>query len=667
MQSRNWKRWLATMAAASLLAGCGGEDGDDEESAQPAPQPPVTEPAAPVSKVLFIGVDGLTYPAYRQGMGTQALPGLAQFTVSRGWTGGVTGEATQQPTLALPGWATLLTGLWADRHGVRSDADNQALKADSLFARIRAAHPQARLGAVFHSSRVAALAGADRDAGSLQALTDCAGVDDCVAAQARDRINEGYDVVLAQFGAPGRAAAQNGFGAAYEATLKKTDESVAALYAQVAARRAEHPEENWLLVLASSHGLGKTGTADGLPLASNKTVLIGASLPAMLGASADDSAVDGQWDPGWYGLPSAADVAPTILAHMQALPAAAEYDLAGAPLGGQTALRRALARTSMDNKTVALSWTRVGQPPREIAITRDGAEVARLPGTAGSYEDSGFSFDTDGLHTLNYGISAAGSSASARATVNYVKPVPLLDSLRNGLTLLFPFEGSLDDRAAGGGGILPYDGVQAPAYADPGIFGQSLKNERGTAAMGAFRLEYPAGLLDTLSAFTIGFWYQSDGVGNDKPIVSNKDYNSGGNPGITIAQWAGAELRFNLGGSGRVDINGLKFTANKPVYIAMTVDKAAKKLSAYVYDAELGFMSRSVSTGSVDLGKVAGVFGPHLGLNEDGRGTYNACCSYDKSPSTMYFDDLALWSRALTPDEVKSLALSGKSVSALLP
>ena len=33
----------------------------------------------------------------------------------------------------------------------------------------------------------------------------------------------------------------------------------------------------------------------------------------------------------------------------------------------------------------------------------------------------------------------------------------------------------------------------------------------------------------------------------------------------------------------------------------------------------------------------------------------------------MIFDDLAFWSRALTEEEVKSLALSGKSVSELFP
>jgi hypothetical protein len=656
------------LLATSALAGCGGSDDDDDTEAPPT-TPPVTEPGKPaVEKVLFIGVDGLTYDALRQGVADKSLSNIGQLTLTRAWTGGVTGGVTQQPTLAVPGWATLLTGQWADAHGVRSNAAGQAMKSPSLFQRVKAAHPDARVSAAFNSTLLAGLVGRDRDAGYLQAVTDCAGVDDCVATQARDRITEGYDVVVAQFGAAERAASDSGFGANYQAVIRQTDAAVGVLAKQVADRRAANPGENWLIVVAASHGLDKTGASDGLPMSLNKTIVLATNQPAMLGGTSDDASVDGVWDNNWYALPSAADVTPTLLAHLGALPAAGAYDMAGTPLSEPLALRRLAARTSMDNKTVSLSWVRVGEPSDEIVVSRDGAEVARLPATATDYEDTGFTFDTEGVHALNYSVSAGRAVSATRATVVYAKPVPLLASLRTGLTMLFPFEGNVTDVAAGGGAITPYDGVQAPAYANAGIFGKMFQNERGAAALGAFKLDYPAGLLDSLQVFTIGFWYQSDGTANDRSILGNKDYNSGGNPGITIAQWAGPELRFNLAGGGsRVDINGVKFTPNKPVYIAMTIDKAAKTMTAYVYDKDIGYSRRSVGTGAVNLAQVAGLFGPHIGLNEDGLGTYGICCAGTKGPYTMNFDDLAFWSRALTDDEVKSLAMSGKSVSELFP
>lgn len=655
------------LLATSALAGCGGND-DDEDTAVPPTTPPVTEPGKPAAeKVLFIGVDGLTYDAMRRGVADKSLPNIAQLTITRAWTGGVTGDVTQQPTLAAPGWATLLTGQWADAHGVRSNAADQAMKSPSLFQRVKTAHPEARIAGAFNSALLAGLVGRDRDAGYLQALTDCAGVDDCVATQARDRITEGYDVVVAQFGAPERAASDSGFGANYQAVISQTDAAVGVLAKQIADRRAANPGENWLIVVAASHGLGKTGVGDGLPLSANKTIMLATNQP-MLGGTSDDASFDGVWDNNWYALPSAADVTPTMLAHMGALPAAGQYDMAGTALSESLALRRVAARTSMDNKTVTLTWVRVGEPEGDIVVSRDGAEVARLPGTATEYADTGYAFDTEGVHNLNYTVSAGDAVSAARATVVYVKPVPLLASLRTGLTMLFPFEGNVTDVAAGGGMITPYDGVQVPAYATAGIFGKMFQNERGSAALGAFKLDYPAGLLDTLQAFTIGFWYQSDGTANDRSILGNKDYYSGGNPGITISQWAGPELRFNLAGGGtRVDINGARFTPNKPVYIAMTIDKTAKTMTAYVYDKDIGYSRRSVGTGLVNLAQVAGLFGPHIGLNEDGLGTYGICCAGTRGPYTMNFDDLAFWSRALTEDEVKSLAMSGKSVSELFP
>ncbi|WP_144655765.1 alkaline phosphatase family protein [Achromobacter dolens] len=662
MQVSNWKRWGVALATLGALAGCGGDKSDDD-----TPAPAAQAGGGSAAKVLFIGVDGLTYDAYRQGAADKSLPNLAQLTATRSWTGGVTGAVTQQPTLSAPGWATLLTGQWADQHGVRSNALGQAPKTPTLFQRVRTAKPAARTAAAFNSSLLASLTGNDRDAGFLQSLTDCGGVDDCVASQARDRITEGYDVVLAQFGAAERAAASGGFGAGYQAILRQTDAAIGALLAQVADRRNTHPDENWLVVVASSHGLDRTGGSDGLPLSLNKTTLLAVNRPQMLGGSADDASFDGAWNIAWYGLPSGADAAPTILAHLGASPAAGQYDLAGASLFEPVALRRATSRTSMDNKSVALSWTRVGTPTGEIVITRDGTEIARLPGTATDYADTGFTFTTEGLHELNYAISVGNAVTAVRATVVYTAPVPLLPSLRTGLAMLFPFEGNLTDKAAGGGAITPYDGVQAPAFSDRGVFGKMFQNQRSGDPTGAFKLDYPAGLLDSVQAFTIGFWYQSDGTANDRSILGNKDYNSGGNPGITIAQWAGPELRFNLAGGSRVDINGVKFTANKPVYVAMVIDKTAKTMAAYVYDTEMGWFSRSISTGAVNFAQIAGVFGPHLGLNEDGKGTYGVCCAGTKGPYTMYFDDLAFWSRALTETEVKSLAMSGKSVSELFP
>ena len=59
MQVSNWKRWGVALATLGALAGCGGDKGDDDTSTPPAVQPG----GGSATKVLFIGVDGLTYDA----------------------------------------------------------------------------------------------------------------------------------------------------------------------------------------------------------------------------------------------------------------------------------------------------------------------------------------------------------------------------------------------------------------------------------------------------------------------------------------------------------------------------------------------------------------------------------------------------------------------------
>lgn len=71
MQLLKWKRWCAALAALGALAGCGGDDDKDDDTAAP----PTVQPGSGANaKVLFIGMDGITYDAYRQGMTDKSPP-----------------------------------------------------------------------------------------------------------------------------------------------------------------------------------------------------------------------------------------------------------------------------------------------------------------------------------------------------------------------------------------------------------------------------------------------------------------------------------------------------------------------------------------------------------------------------------------------------------------
>ena len=218
-------------------------------------------------------------------------------------------------------------------------------------------------------------------------------------------------------------------------------------------------------------------------MSQNKTVPLAMNI-AMLGGRADDASYDGRWDSGWYDLPSAADVAPTVLGYLGALPAADKNDLAGSTLSGAASVRRTSVRTSMDNKRVALSWV-PGDASGEITITRDGAKIATLPATATQYEDSGFTFTEEGTHVLNYGITLGGVTSAARhGGVRQAAAAAGLAAHRPDHVL--PVRGR--SRRQGGWRRL-HRAVRRRAGAglqEPGVFGKTFQNERSGDPVGAF-------------------------------------------------------------------------------------------------------------------------------------------------------------------------------------
>lgn len=664
MPLAHMKKLVSCLVAAFALAGCGSSN--DSDSGQPSE--PETPQAPRQAKTLVIGMDGVRYDALQSGIEQNRLPNLASLSLSRAWTGGTLETGTQQPTLLTPGWATLLTGSWAPVHGVRSDALNQQSRTATLFEQVKATLPASKTGSAVNSASLASLLAAERDAGYLDALTDCAQVDACVTDAAGKMIASGYDIVMAQYAAPLNNLRGPASSATYKATVEQTDKALGTLLEAVRERQRQHSNEDWQVIVTSAAGLGDGGNYDGLPRTSSKTTFYASNLPAMLGASTETVDLSAAWDSQWDALPSAADLAPTVLAHLDAaanLPA-----LSGSNLAAPSALRRPRATAAEDYKSITLSWTTVGEQSGEVSIIRDGSLLATLPAGTTQYLDDSFAFEEDGLHTLNYEIRSSDNALSISTQIPYTKPVLLQPSLKTGVMMYYSFNQNIND-IGGQTHVVPFDGVQQPVFLDDGPFGKAFRVERldrrnENINLGGYKLEYPAGALDSVDAITIGLWYRSKGDANDKPIVANKDYNSGGNPGITIAQWNGNEIRFNIGGSGRTDLNGFYFTPNKWAYLLLSIDKRNKKMTAAVFDPTNGLSLRSASTGAVDLSKLPGVLGAHFGLNEDGKGTYNVLGSYDKGAYTMDFADLTFWNRALSEEEIRSLALSGKSVRELL-
>jgi len=79
-------------------------------------------------RVLFIGVDGCRADALSAAMERGLAPQVKMLSESehglftrKFYAGGELDAPTHQPTVSGPGWSSLLTGVWMDRHGVKNN------------------------------------------------------------------------------------------------------------------------------------------------------------------------------------------------------------------------------------------------------------------------------------------------------------------------------------------------------------------------------------------------------------------------------------------------------------------------------------------------------------------------------------------------------------------
>jgi hypothetical protein len=703
-------------AAVATLSACGGGSSGGTAGAFPLPAattPPAgTAPETPVAagtpRTLVVDLDGATYGAVQAGIAAGTLPNLAKLEIRLAYAGGMAGTPSQQPTLDTPGWATLLTGTWASRHQVMSDAPKQALRTATVF-QMGKAKKTGLSGAAVASAGLAQLLSSDRDSGSLDALTDCSGganATDCVTTQAAQLIGGDYATVLAQYRAAKDAALDFGLGATqYAGTLTQLDKAVGTLVDATARR----PDHRWLIVVTGNHGLSANSQDDGLPLAPESSTFIGLNQPANIAMQGVGATVPAKLG-DLYAYASIADVAPTVLGHLGALPDASAYAMDGARLVGMQPVSQ-LTATVADNNSAAVSVVLKWTAPAAGAVTvlRDGLVVAsKLPAGTSTYTDNQLSqvLSAKGTYQLSYTVQAGdGADAASRAVlsppVSYVPPVPLAATLTNGLVSYYPFSATLppvDALAHSTMGPAANDLPAAAGLVVPGPFTgtQGLlvdTNFVNTNGFEGYRLT-PANGFDIAKGaapqFTLGFWFKTPScvATNNVTIISNKNYVSGGNAGVAVGLFASSGdqcgVAFNIGSGGGVRADGptspyTQITVNRWVYIAFSVDGVAKTMNMFVFDPVTSITNRVAvgkSTGAVDLSKLSPL--PQWGIGDDGTGTFlmNKCNGTVTPPYFAgkcataptyqhHFGDLAMWNRVLSDAELQSIFLSNKPLSTL--
>ncbi|MDQ0610375.1 hypothetical protein QFZ83_004546 [Variovorax sp. W1I1] len=686
----HFARWLLPLATSLALAACGG-GGDGGASFPLVNVPPANgggsnPPASGTNqgksgpKALVVEIDGLTHAALRHAMAQNKVPALQSLRVAPTWTGGANGTPSEQRTTDGPGWATLLTGTWVTRHGVRWDTADQRIDAKlapSIFALAKqnkaAGYKTASVTANALYPRLLA-----NESGTVDGAVDCAGADACVTERTAQFIDAGYDLTVAQYGAPAAAADSGLKSDAYQRAISDTSAAVGRLLARIAQRTANDAKEDWLVILTTGHGLDAFGTASGLQAIDNKTIFIASNktlavLPGTGTAAPADTAL--------LQLAAATDIAPTVLRHLGALPSSEAYNFNGQALQAATSLRNLFAKAGADKNSIELSWTLAGAATVPVQVLRDGKLVATLPAGSTAYADP-IVADADGVYTYQYTVVAGEASVALAAQLAYVKPATLAPTLANGLVNYYPLDtlpaadlrnaSTLSPWAADAdGGTSVDDGFKLPYKVKALRVDSTVKNASGSAG---YRLLQATDVATNpaVTAYTLGFWVRTDatcsqGVSNGASMLANKNYTTGANAGLAIGLFGSCEIRFNVGAGGgiRADSNGYGLSAGQWAYVAVVIDKANLKLTGYVFDSARAMQTGSATLTSTLVAQLGGLKNG-IGLNEDGTGQY-----YQRETSSprgaMDFNEFAIWNRALTTDELASIFKSGQPLTLLLP
>lgn len=226
------------------------------------------EPAR-VNKVLFIGIDGCRFDAI-QAAETPHLDALLADGCHDP-DAQILGERYQKnDTISGPGWSSILTGVWADKHGVH-DNTFQGKHYDRFphfFVRLKEVRPDALTASVvtWVPIQLHIVSGADVALFFPPTEKDYVAADKAAAASAAKVLTEKDPAVLFYYiGQVDESGHAHGFHPTvpeYISAIEQADRQVGQVLDAMRARPT-FAQEDWLVIVTSDHGGQGTSHSQG--------------------------------------------------------------------------------------------------------------------------------------------------------------------------------------------------------------------------------------------------------------------------------------------------------------------------------------------------------------------------------------------------------------------
>jgi hypothetical protein len=255
-------------------------------------------------------------------------------------------------------------------------------------------------------------------------------------------------------------------------------------------------------------------------------------------------------------------------------------------------------------------------------------------------------------------INPDGSDTSDEAVLTVLTQYPDPSSLPTGLSAYLPFENDYNDDS---GNNLNGTPVGNPTFAAGQIGSAAVQitnqgDTRNFVSLG----ETASMTFGQTGDFTVAFWMKTDRVSGDPVVVGNKDWDSGGNTGWIIGTQNDGRIEWTYKRSTEArkdydsDNNTVGNVLNNGRWAHVVVVWNINGDALTYYD---GFLvnQQSISPGNGDIYAP----GSSLNLGQDGFGDYG-------SEWDGLLDDVAIWNRALTADEVLALYGTGLQGSSFL-
>ncbi len=218
------------------------------------------------SKHAFgIGIDGLLV-AGLQAASTPVLDGLiAEGAVTYdAFAGGELGTQTEQPTLSGPGWSSILTGVWIDKHGVIGNGFEGARYDEypHFFVRLREQSPDAYLSSFTSWQFINLVILEGEDYAFTPLVPTAAEGDAAVTAAVVEHMEEQTpDVMFIHLDEADFIGHTEGYSATvpeYLAAIEMIDTQIGQMLDAVRARPT-YATEDWLVLVTTDHGADGKG------------------------------------------------------------------------------------------------------------------------------------------------------------------------------------------------------------------------------------------------------------------------------------------------------------------------------------------------------------------------------------------------------------------------